>query len=152
MTPCATCRVPLRVSAPTVIPVCDHWNRSKTNVLSPQDGWTRIQGQTKISSATAADKNHLRVPSSLLVPFRDKNDHENKKISTTNCRCGLFFVRLTEGHCTYRHALQRFRCSQEDSSLSVLQLSLSQSLCDLHILVVMFVRQIPVSQSDRDHD
>ncbi len=57
MTPCATCRVPLRVSAPTVIPVCDYWNRSKTEVLSPQDGRTQIQGQTNISSATAAD-NH----------------------------------------------------------------------------------------------
>ena len=53
--PYATCRVPLRVSAPTVIPVCDHWNRSKMEVLSAQDGWTRIQGQTNISSATAAD-------------------------------------------------------------------------------------------------
>ncbi len=27
MIPYATCRVPLRVSAATVIPVCDHWNK-----------------------------------------------------------------------------------------------------------------------------
>ncbi len=52
-------RVPLRVSAPTVIPVCDYWNRSKTDVLSPQDGRTRIQAQTNISSATAADKHTM---------------------------------------------------------------------------------------------
>ncbi len=56
MIPYASCRVPLKVSAPTVIPVCDHWNRSKTEVLSAQDGRTRIQGQTNISSATVADK------------------------------------------------------------------------------------------------
>ncbi len=42
------CKAPLRVSAPTVIPVCDHWNRGKTEVLSTQDGQTRIQGQTNI--------------------------------------------------------------------------------------------------------
>ena len=56
MIPYVTCRVPLRVSAPTVIPVSDHWNRSKMEVLSTQDGQMRIQGQTNISSATAADK------------------------------------------------------------------------------------------------
>ncbi len=48
MIPYVTCRVPLRVSAPTVIPVCDHWNRGKMEVLSAQDGWTQIQGQTNI--------------------------------------------------------------------------------------------------------
>ncbi len=53
------CELGVRVSAPTVIPVCDHWNRSKTDVLSPQDGRTRIQGQTNISSATAADNNGI---------------------------------------------------------------------------------------------
>ncbi len=44
----ATYKAPLRVSAPTVIPVCDHWNRGKTEVLSAQDGRPRIQGQTNI--------------------------------------------------------------------------------------------------------
>ncbi len=68
MTPYATCRVPLKVSAPTVIPVCDHWNRSKTEVLSPQDRQTRIQRQTNISSATAADKNFLNK--GVSVNFR----------------------------------------------------------------------------------
>ncbi len=42
------CKAPLRVSAPTVIPVCDQWNRGKTEVLSAQDGRTQIQGQTNI--------------------------------------------------------------------------------------------------------
>ncbi len=48
MIPYVTCRVPLRVFAPTVIPVCDHWNRGKTEVLSAQDRQTQIQGQTNI--------------------------------------------------------------------------------------------------------
>ncbi len=40
------CKAPLRVSGPTMIPVCDHWNRGKTEVLSTQDRRTGIQGQT----------------------------------------------------------------------------------------------------------
>ncbi len=42
------CKAPLRVSGPTVIPVGDHWNRGKTEVLSAQDRRMRIQGQTNI--------------------------------------------------------------------------------------------------------
>ncbi len=44
----ATCKAPLRVSAPTVIPVCNHWNRGKMEVLSAEDGRMGIQGQTNI--------------------------------------------------------------------------------------------------------
>ncbi len=55
MIPYATCRAPLRVSATTVIPVCDHWNRGKMEVLSTQDGQTRIQVANQYQTATAAD-------------------------------------------------------------------------------------------------
>ncbi len=49
------------MSAPTVIPVCDYWNRGKTEVLSTQDGRMRIQGQTNISSANAADNHEFVI-------------------------------------------------------------------------------------------
>ncbi len=61
MIPYATCRVPLRVFAPTVIPVCDHWNRSKTEVLSAQDGQTQIQGQTNIRPLPRLIKKHFKA-------------------------------------------------------------------------------------------
>ncbi len=41
----AICKVPLRVSAPTVIPVCDHWNRGKTEVLSAKTDGRRYRGK-----------------------------------------------------------------------------------------------------------
>ncbi len=59
MIPYVTCRVPLRVSAPTVIPVCDHWNRGKTEVLSTQDGRVHADtGANQYQTATAADNQH----------------------------------------------------------------------------------------------
>ncbi len=64
----ATCKAPLRVSTPTVILVCDHWNRGKTEVLSAQDGWTRIQGQTNIRPLSRLIKiNEPAAPSSRQV-------------------------------------------------------------------------------------
>ncbi len=64
------CKVPVRVSAPTVIPVCDHWNRGKTEVLSAQDGRTQIQGQTNIRPLTRLIKNtrpvHLKQATSIF--------------------------------------------------------------------------------------
>ncbi len=57
----ATCKAPLRVSGPTVIPVCDHWNRGKMEVLSAQNGRTGIQGQTNIRPLSRLIKMDLRA-------------------------------------------------------------------------------------------
>ncbi len=55
MIPYATCRVPLRVSAPTMIPVCDHWNRGKTGFFVCPRRMDADTGANQYQTATAAD-------------------------------------------------------------------------------------------------
>ncbi len=80
----AMCKAPLRVSAPTVIPVCDHWNRGKTEVLSAQDRQTGIQGQTNI-----------RPLPRLIINGVAPADERSLTRDTNQCVCDI----TTRDHC-----------------------------------------------------
>ncbi len=73
MIPYAMCTATLMVSAPTVIPVCDHWNRGKTEVLSTQDGRMWIQGQTNIRPLPRLINRHFRIRISTQVHLNISN-------------------------------------------------------------------------------